>query len=86
MQLGAGLQILSARELLEGLRLAVLEDFEIFSSKVGQVLPTAVCHRRGDADELGTGAKCGLLCAQMGERCGQDYRAHSDYTPGHATF
>jgi hypothetical protein len=72
VQLRTGLQIIPGGELLKSLRLAVLEDLEILTSKVGQVLAAAVCHRRCDADELGSGAKSCLLGGKVCERRSQD--------------
>src|SRR4030095_5061775 len=83
MELRAGLQVFSTRELLERLRLAVLEDLEILTQEVSEVLPATICHRRRDADELGPGAKGSLLGVEMGDRKGQDWSQKSDGGPGH---
>ena len=64
---GRRLQVVAARELLEGLRLAVFEDLEVLTGEVGQVLAAAVGDRRRHADQLDSGAKSGLLGARCAE-------------------
>ena len=61
MQIRTALEVVAARELLQCLRLAVFEHFEVVAGEVGEKLSLTVADRRRKADQLGSGSERGLL-------------------------